>query len=65
MVALFKSPFLSHSAPNREERNEPKNVAISCEYIARIKGLDVETVAKATTQNALRLFPKLKAFLHI
>jgi len=56
------SPTLS---PNREERNEPKNVAISCEYIARIKGLDVETVAKATTQNALRLFPKLKAFLHI
>jgi len=56
------SPTLS---PNLEERNEPKNVALSCEYIARIKGLDVETVAKATTQNALRLFPKLKSFLHI
>lgn len=56
------SPTLS---PNREERNEPKNVALSCEYIARIKGLDVETVAKATTQNALRLFPKLKLLLHI
>jgi len=56
------SPVLG---PNREERNEPKNIALSCEVIARIKGLDVETVAKATTENALRLFPKLKAFLHV
>jgi len=56
------SPTLS---PVREERNEPKNVALSCQYIAKLKGLDVETVAKATTQNALRLFPKLKSFIHL
>ena len=41
-------------------RNEPRNLIISCEHIARLKGLPTERVAEVTTQNALRLFSRLK-----
>ena len=40
----------------REERNEPANVRISLEQIAEIKGLPVEEVAAAVTQNTRRLY---------
>lgn len=41
-------------------RNEPRNISISAEYVSRIKGVSLQTVMEVTTQNALRLFPKLK-----
>ncbi|XP_069016672.1 putative deoxyribonuclease TATDN3 isoform X1 [Embiotoca jacksoni] len=47
--------------PEKQVRNEPKNIRISAEYVARIKGVSVETVMEVTTRNALRLFPKLKS----
>ncbi|XP_041668400.1 tatD DNase domain containing 3-like isoform X3 [Cheilinus undulatus] len=47
--------------PEKQVRNEPKNISISAEYISKIKGVSLQMVMEVTTQNALRLFPKLKA----
>lgn len=46
-------------------RNEPKNIYIAAEYIAKIKGVPVGEVIEVTTQNALKVFPKLQRFLQI
>ncbi|XP_076155389.1 deoxyribonuclease TATDN3 isoform X1 [Alosa pseudoharengus] len=51
--------------PEKQVRNEPKNISICAEYIAKIKGVPLERVMEVTTQNALRLFPRLKTFLTI
>ncbi|XP_074846100.1 deoxyribonuclease TATDN3 isoform X3 [Carettochelys insculpta] len=48
---------------SEQVRNEPKNIFIAAEYIAKIKGIQVEEVIEVTTQNALKLFPKLQKFL--
>ncbi|XP_073788601.1 putative deoxyribonuclease tatdn3 isoform X3 [Danio rerio] len=45
---------------DKHVRNEPSNVTISCEYIAKVKGISSDVVMEVTTQNALRLFSKLK-----
>ncbi|XP_034714075.1 tatD DNase domain containing 3-like isoform X2 [Etheostoma cragini] len=47
--------------PEKQVRNEPKNICISAEYISKIKGVSLQEVIEVTTQNALRLFPKLKS----
>ncbi|XP_028294176.1 putative deoxyribonuclease TATDN3 isoform X2 [Gouania willdenowi] len=47
--------------PEKQVRNEPRNICISAEYISQIKGVTLEHVIKVTTQNALRLFPKLQS----
>ncbi|KAM4695038.1 putative deoxyribonuclease tatdn3-A [Discoglossus pictus] len=44
---------------NKQERNVPWNIHISCEYIASVKGLSPESVREVTTSNALRLFTKV------
>ncbi len=48
-------PFLSPE-PHRGLRNEPKNVKIIAQCLARIKGVSFDRVAKTTTQNAKNLF---------
>ncbi|RMG48216.1 MAG: TatD family deoxyribonuclease [Acidobacteria bacterium] len=47
------SPVLG---PDPGSRNEPANVTVALEEIARIKRISEEEVARATTRNALRLF---------
>ena len=44
-------------------RNEPSNIRLSCEYIARIKKVDIETVAQVMWENSLKLFPRIKKFV--
>ncbi|XP_071434434.1 putative deoxyribonuclease TATDN3 isoform X3 [Pithys albifrons albifrons] len=51
--------------PEKQVRNEPKNIYIAAEYVAKIKGIPVEEVIEVTTQNALKVFPKLRSFLRI
>ncbi|AIE58566.1 TatD family hydrolase [Bacillus methanolicus] len=48
-------PYLAPH-PYRGKRNEPAYVKLVAEQIAGIKGLSVEDVAKATTENAKKLF---------
>jgi TatD DNase family protein len=44
--------------PEKDVRNEPCNVWLSCRHIATLKGVPVEEVARITTANAKRLFPR-------
>jgi len=48
-------PFLAPH-PNRGKRNEPAYVRLVAEQIAELRGLSLEEVAKATTDNAHRVF---------
>lgn len=50
--------------PNKEERNIPENIRISCQYISDVKGLSPETVCEVTSKNALHLFPKIHGYLN-
>ncbi|KGL79915.1 Putative deoxyribonuclease TATDN3, partial [Tinamus guttatus] len=56
------SPVLG---PVKLVRNEPKNIYVAADCIASIKGIPVEEVIEVTTQNALRVFPKLRNFLRL
>ncbi|XP_069464639.1 putative deoxyribonuclease TATDN3 isoform X2 [Ambystoma mexicanum] len=46
--------------PVKQVRNEPKNVYIAAECIAKIKEMPVEKIIEMTTRNAMRLFTKLE-----
>ena len=48
-------PFMA-PVPHRGERNEPVNVLFVAEHIAKLKNTSVEAVARATSENARRLF---------
>ncbi len=49
------SPYLT-PIPHRGERNEPKNVILVAEEVAKIRHQGIKKVAEATTQNAQSLF---------
>jgi TatD DNase family protein len=49
------APFLP-PVPHRGERNESSYIPLIAAKIAKIKGIDLELVAKTTTHNALSLF---------
>ncbi len=55
MLIETDSPYLA-PVPFRGKTNQPGFVKYVAEEIARVKALDVEEVAKTTTQNFLRLF---------
>ncbi|CAG8444095.1 14690_t:CDS:2 [Dentiscutata heterogama] len=46
--------------PEQGVDNEPDSVVISATEIAKIKNMDVSDVIRQTTENAYKLFPKIK-----
>jgi TatD DNase family protein len=48
-------PYLT-PVPHRGKRNESSYVRFVCEKVAEIKGISAEEVARATTENARRMF---------
>ena len=48
-------PYLAPH-PYRGKRNEPAYVKLVAEQIAELKGISLEEVAKATTENAKKFF---------
>jgi TatD DNase family protein len=55
LVVETDCPYLS-PAGHRGERNEPANVSAVAAALARVRGLDEDAVARATTRNAAALF---------
>jgi len=55
IVIETDAPFLTPQ-PHRGSRNEPSYVIIVAEEIAKVKGIPVEEVEAATTQNADKIF---------
>ena len=55
MLVETDAPYLA-PVPHRGRTNEPSFVRHVAEEIARLKGLDLETVAQATTRNFFALF---------
>ena len=53
LVLETDSPFLS---PDKKSQNEPKNIRIIAEFVAKIKGIIIDKVVKQTTENAQVLF---------
>lgn len=53
------APYLA-PMPHRGKRNEPSFVRYTADAVARIKGVDVERLAEATTDNFFRLFSKVR-----
>ena len=49
------APYLTPH-PFRGKRNEPKLVRLVAEEIAQLRGISVEEVEKATTENAKRIY---------
>lgn len=49
------SPVLG---PDPTLRNEPAHITVACRAVAELKGVSPETVARVTTDNARRLFPR-------
>jgi TatD DNase family protein len=56
MLVETDSPYLA-PVPYRGKTNEPGFVRQVAEEIARLRGTDLESVAKATTENYFRVFP--------
>ena len=55
LVLETDAPFLT-PAPFRGELCEPKHIATIAEFLAELRGENLEELAKATTENAVKLF---------
>lgn len=53
LVLETDSPFLS---PYRKFPNEPKNIKVIAEFIAKLLNCSIDSLSKQTTENARRLF---------
>ncbi|GAB4219673.1 MAG: TatD family hydrolase [Candidatus Microgenomates bacterium] len=53
LVLETDSPFLS---PTHQFPNEPKNITVVAEFIAKLKAIEVEKIKEITTRNAKNLF---------
>jgi len=60
LVLETDCPYMT-PVPHRGKRNEPAFLPLTCAAVAALRRVAVETIAEATTANALRLFPKLAA----
>ena len=58
MLVETDAPFLA-PVPHRGKRNEPAFVVDTARLLAEIKGVAEDELARATTENALRLFSKM------
>jgi TatD DNase family protein len=56
------APYLA-PVPYRGKRNEPAYTRLVAEKFAEIRGLNLQSIAAATTDNAMRVFPRLSARL--
>ena len=63
MLIETDSPYLA-PVPHRGRVNEPGFVVHVAEEIARLKGVAIETIARETTGNFFRLFPRAAALAH-
>jgi len=55
LILETDSPYLAPT-PYRGKRNESKYIVNIAEKLSEIKGIEIEEVAKITTENALNLF---------
>jgi TatD DNase family protein len=55
LVVETDSPYLAPH-PYRGQRNEPAYVKLTAEKVAEVKGISLEELAQATTQNAKKFF---------
>ncbi len=53
LVLETDSPFLS---PTRQFPNEPKNIILIAEFVAKLKNIPIEKISEITTENARILF---------
>ncbi|MBA2446768.1 MAG: TatD family hydrolase [Chloroflexi bacterium] len=60
LVVETDCPYLT-PAPHRGQRNEPALVRWTAERLAQLRGMPFDQLARATTDNARRLFPGLSA----
>lgn len=60
MLIETDAPFLA-PMPHRGKRNEPAFVSHTAEFLARLRGIPLETLAEATTRNFFTLFDKARA----
>ena len=49
------SPYLT-PAPFRVEKNEPKHILDIARFVAEVKGMDIDSLAKITNENVKRVF---------
>jgi TatD DNase family protein len=59
LVLETDCPYMT-PAPHRGKRNEPAYLSLTRDRLAQIRSLDADAVAAATTENARRLFPRLR-----
>lgn len=65
LVLETDCPYMTPT-PYRGKRNEPAYMRLTCDAVAKLRNVTPESIAEATTTNALRLFPRLatRARLH-
>lgn len=63
MLVETDAPFLA-PVPYRGKRNEPAFVVDTARVLAEVKGVSEAEIARATTENAMRLFSKMPPLEH-
>lgn len=64
LVLETDAPYLA-PMPHRGKTNEPAYAALTAKVLAEVRGLPLAEIERATTANALRLFPKAAAAIAV